>query len=363
MTMKLRLAVIEGDGIGPELVQAARLVLEEVATRHDLELVWQLLSGGAQTYRETGETLSAEALEAVRRADATLKGPVGLPEVRRPDGTEAGLLGGVLRNGLDLYANIRPIRLLPGITSRLRAEPGDIDYVIVRENTEGLYAARGKGVGNHWAMSDVLMVTRVGCERVCRRAFELARRRTGAPRDGISRVTCVDKANVLRSFWFFRDVFLEVAAEYPDVEAECMYVDAAAQALVMEPERFDVIVTENLFGDILSDLGGGTVGGVAMCPAANIGDDCAYFEPIHGSAPSIAGRGLANPLGQILAAGMLLDYVRQPQAAEELQAAVVAALAQGEIVIDHRGTAVGGPMGVAEAVVARLAGTPVEMSK
>jgi len=343
-------AVIQGDGIGPELIDAAFIVLDAVTTRFGFSISQIEVDGGANTYERTGMTLSPENVEIVRTADATLKGPVGLPHVRFADGTEAGLLGGVLRNGLDLYANLRPILLLPGIVSPLRVEPGSIDYVIVRENTEGLYAARGKGVGNSWAVADTLLVTRAGCERISRFAFETALQREGSPEDGIRRVTCVDKANVLRSMYFFREVFLEIAAEYPGVEAECLYVDAAAQALVMQPGHFDVIVTENLFGDILSDLGGGTIGGISLCPSGNIGDSCAYFEPIHGSAPTIAGQEKANPLGQILASAMMLDYLGEQEAGNAIRNAVANALSFGAVRIDPLGVAIGGPKVAANAI-------------
>jgi 3-isopropylmalate dehydrogenase len=347
-------AVIRGDGIGPELVDAALTVLSAAGAAFGFRLEVTEVAGGAAAYQRDGVPMTPAAIDAVRGARATLKGPVGLPEVRLADGTEAGLLGGVLRNGLDLYANVRPIQLLPGIISRLRAEPGSIDYVIVRENTEGLYLARGRGTGNSRAMSDTLLMTRVGCERIARFAFTLARGRHGSPADGVARVTLVDKANVLASMFFFREVFLEVAADYPDIAAECLYVDAAAQALVMRPEHFDVIVTENMFGDILSDLGGGTVGGIAMCPSGNIGDAAAYFEPIHGSAPEIAGRGLANPIGQILAAAMLLDHLGERSAADRVRAGVREGLAAGAIVIRADGTAQGGPAAVGAAVAGLL---------
>ncbi|HEX3786561.1 MAG TPA: isocitrate/isopropylmalate dehydrogenase family protein [Pseudonocardiaceae bacterium] len=347
----MRIVVIPGDGIGPELVESALSVLDAVAAKQSLTIERTVVEGGAAAYQAHGSALTEAGLTAVRNADATLKGPVGLPGVRLPDGTEAGLLGGILRNGLDLYANVRPITLLPGIESRLRVEDGGIDYVIVRENTEGLYASRGKGVGNSQAMADTLLVTRVGCERIVRFAFELALKRSGAPADGVRRVTCVDKANVLRSMYFFRSVFLEIAAEYPTVEAECRYVDAAAQALVMEPEHFDVIVTESMFGDILSDLGGGTIGGVALCPGGNIGAELAYFEPIHGSAPSIAGQDKANPLSQILATAMMLDHLGEPAAAELIRRAVREPLAAGRIRLHRDGTAVGGTRAVTTVVV------------
>jgi isocitrate/isopropylmalate dehydrogenase len=347
-------AVIRGDGIGPELVDAALTVLLAASAEFGFGLDITEVRGGAAAYQQDGTPMTPAAVEVIRRARATLKGPVGLPDVRLPDGTEAGLLGGVLRNGLDLYANVRPIRLLPGVASRLRAEPGSIDYVIVRENTEGLYLARGRGTGNSRAMSDTLLVTRTGCERIARFAFELARRRGGAPADGVSRVTLVDKANVLASMYFFRQVFLEVAAGYPDITAECLYVDAAAQALVMRPEHFDVIVTENMFGDILSDLGGGTVGGIALCPGANIGDDCAYFEPIHGSAPSVAGTGTANPVGQILAGAMLLDHLGEQAAGQAVRAAVSGALASGELRLTSAGAMGSGSDAALAAILCRL---------
>ena len=347
-------AVIPGDGTGPELVAAALAVLAAAGAEFGFALDITEVSAGAGAYQRDGTAMTAAALEVVAQARATLKGPVGLPEVRRPDGTEAGVLGGVLRGGLDLYASVRPVQLLPGVPSRLRAEPGSIDYVIVRENTEGLYLSRGKATGNRHAMSDTLLVTRAGCERISRFAFALARQRGGAPADGTRRVTLADKANVLGSMYFFRQVFTEVAAEFPDVTAECLYIDAVAQDLVMRPEHFDVIVTENMFGDILSDLGGGTVGGVAMCPCGNFGDTAAYFEPIHGSAPSLAGQGTANPLGQILAAAMLLDYVGEPAAAGRIRACVRAGLAAGAIVIRPDGTADGGPAAVAAVIAGQI---------
>jgi isocitrate/isopropylmalate dehydrogenase len=356
---RLNIGVIRGDGIGPELVDAALRVLDAVAASDGLAFDLVEIDAGADAYRRHGTACADEDVELMRSGvDATLKGPVGLPDVRRPDGTEAGLLGGILRTGLQVYANVRPVLLLPGVRGRLvDQEPGSIDYVIVRENTEGLYASRGKGVGNQWAVSDTMIVTREGTLRVCRRAFEIARQRSGAPADGARRVTCVEKSNVLRSHALFREIFLEVAADYPDVEADTIYADAAAQALVLDPGRFDVLVMENFLGDILSDLGGGTVGGISLCPSGNIGDDCAYFEPIHGSAPSIAGRGLANPTGQILAAAMMLEYLGHAGAASRVRRGVADALADGDARIAPDGSAVGGPDAIARAVVDHLANT------
>ena len=351
--------VIEGDGIGPELVGAALDVLaavEDALGGFRLDLDFR--RGGAALYRETGANLAPESLDAIRNADATMKGPVGLPSVRLPDGTEAGVLGGVLRIGLDTYANVRPVRLLPGVPAPLKAEPGEIDYVIVRENTEGLYLSRGKGVQTDEAAADTLLVTRKGVERVARRAFEIAARRNGAPADGVRRVTCVDKANVLPSMAFFRRVFDEVGEEYPDIERDHLYADAAAQALVVAPQRFDVLVMENFLGDILSDLGGGSVGGIGLCPSGNIGDRHAYFEPIHGSAPDIAGQDKANPVSQTLTLAMMLDHLGEPAAADLVRRAVAESLASGRLRIGELGQPVGGTAqaGATIAAVARELG-------
>jgi isocitrate/isopropylmalate dehydrogenase len=350
-----RVAVIRGDGIGPELVDSALAVLSAVAERDGLDLAFTTEPGGADTYRRLGQAMPPEALARLRTEyDGILKGPVGLPDVRHPDGTEAGLLGGVLRLGLDTYANVRPIRLLPGVPTPTRYEPHEIDYVIVRENTEGLYLSRGAGVGNDRAAADQLMVTREGCERITRFAFDLARTRHGAPADGRRRVTCVDKSNVLRSFAFFRRVYDEVAAEYPDIERDYRYADAAAHDLVADPAHFDVVVTENFLGDILSDLGAATVGGLGMCPAANIGRAAAYFEPIHGSAPALAGQDRANPTSQVLSAAMLLDHLGERNAADLVRRAVAAAYAEGGITLDGRGQPVGGTRAATRSIVARL---------
>ena len=350
-----RIVVIKGDGIGHELTDAALTVLGEVERRlGGFHLDIDHHEGGAEYYRLHGYNLSNQTLQAIREADAMMKGPAGLPDVRRDDGTEAGSLGGVLRVGLDVYANVRPIRLLPGVESPLKRAPGDIDYVVVRENTEGLYLSRGHGIGNDAAMTDTLMITRPGTERVVRFAFELARRRQGAPADGVRRVTCVDKANVLASYAFFRRVFDEVAQEYPDIERGYLYGDAAAQALVVRPGDFDVLVMENFLGDILSDLGGGTVGGIGLCPSGNVGADHAYFEPIHGSAPDIAGEDRASPISQVLSLGLMLDHLGEVDAAKAVDAAVWRALESGSLRIAANGQPERGTKAAAEAIVRAL---------
>ena len=330
-----RVGVIPGDGIGPTVVAAAQAVLTEAADeRFTIDFVE--IDGGADTFRRTGRALADADLRRIRdEFDATLKGPVGLPEVRNSDGTEAGVLGGILRTGLDAFANIRPIVRIPGVPSPLAGDP-HIDYVIVRENTEGLYASRGKGVGNNDTHVDQLLVTRGATERIARRAFAIAATRAGAPADAVSRITCVDKANVLPSMAFFRRIFDEVAnelgREHPSIAVEHMHVDAAAAALVERPGHFDVIVCENLIGDILSDLGAATVGGVGTCASANIGDSAAYFEPVHGSAPDLiatdpSGQS-ADPTAQILSGAMLLDYLGEISTADRVRRALARARQQ-----------------------------------
>ncbi len=333
------ITVLRGDGIGPEVLAEGMKVLRAAGEACGLTFTFDERDAGAALYQRTGDAFPPGTLEACRQADAVLKGPAGLPGVRTPDGREAGLLGGQYRMALDLYANVRPARLWPGVTSALRdKQPGQIDYVIVRENTEGLYASRLGGiVVGEEAATDTMVITRHGTERVSRYAFELARRRKGAPADGARRVTCVDKANVLKSFAFFRKVFTEVARNYPDVEADCLHADAAAQALVLWPERFDVIVCENLLGDLLSDLGGATVGGIALSPSGNIGDRYAVFEPVHGFAPTLAGTARANPLATILTAGMLLEWLGHPEGQARIETAVSALLAEGALPLSPDG--------------------------
>lgn len=349
-----RVVLIPGDGIGPEVTDAAVQVLEAAARRGVFALNFERHEAGAGYFVRAGRPMSAETFDACHTADAVLKGPVGLPEVRYPDGTEAGVLGGVLRNGLDLYANLRPIRLLDGAGSPLAGRaPGSIDYAIVRENTEGLYAARGLGVATANAVADTMLITRRGCERVARFAFALARAGNGAPRDGVRRLTCVDKANVLRGYAFFRAMVQQIAAEFPEIALEFRYADAMAQALVLEPDAFDVIVCENFLGDILSDLGGATVGGLGFCPSGNIGDHGAYFEPIHGSAPSLAGSDRANPIATILAGAMLLDRLGEFDGATAVRTATTAALREGSVRLQADGTLTHGCRAAADAI-ARL---------
>ena len=356
-----RIAVLPGDGIGPEVVAESLKILRAVAVPGGLDLAFEEVEAGAGCYRRTGEELPRETLDVCEAADAILFGAAGLPDVRFPDGTEiAPQL--TLRIALDLYVGLRPIRLHPGVPTPLRLDDQDrIDYVILRENTEGLYASRGAGVlvGGHVA-TDTLVVTRPGVLRICRQAFELARRRRGAPRDGTRRVTLVDKANVLKSYAFFRALFDEVAADYPDVQAEHAYVDAMTMYLVQRPAHYDVIVAENMFGDIISDLAAATVGGLGMAPSGDIGDHHALFQPSHGTAPDIAGKGIANPLATILSAALMLEWLGQrdgnddaTHAAARIEAAVSNVTQAGRVLTPD----LGGPAttdAVGDAVVAAL---------
>jgi 3-isopropylmalate dehydrogenase len=330
------IAVVQGDGIGPEVCQAAIDVLKAAAPKGVLRFVEY--QAGAEEYRRSGDAYPDKAFQGCKAAHAILHGAGGLPDVTYPDGVEAGADFGLkTRFRLDLYANIRPIRLYAGVQSRLRdRKAGEIDYVIVRENTEGLYAARGGGVSLRGELTaDTLIVTRKGVERVCRVAFELARERNGAPRDGKRRVTCCDKSNVLRSYAFFRKVFDEVAALYPDIEADYALADAMTVHLIERPDFYDVIVTENMFGDIISDLAAATVGGMGMSPSRELGDAHGFFQAAHGSAPTIAGKGIANPYGSILSAASMLTWLgerhhdeRLPRAGRAVERAVESALAE-----------------------------------
>lgn len=334
------IAVVKGDGIGPEVCSAAIEVIE-CAFGRARRLEFLEYPAGADHYLKAGNAFPEESFEGCRRADAILHGAAGLPGVLLPDGTEAGPDFGLkVRSRLDLYANVRPIRLWPGLSSPLRRyPPGRIDYVVIRENTEGLYASRGAGaVLREEVAADTLMITRKGTERVVRFAFELARKRSGAPADGRRRVTACDKSNVLRSYAFFRRVFNEIAAQYPDVRADHAYVDAMTVHLVNRPDFYDVVVAENMFGDIISDLGAATVGSMGMSPSAELGDHHGFFQAAHGSAPDIMGQGIANPLGTILAGSLMLTWLGERkhdpdlgQTARRIERAVEAVVSSGKV--------------------------------
>ena len=332
------ICVLPGDGIGVDVIDATLPLLDKLQHGAPFAFRFQSHPGGAQHYRKTGEALPDPTLAAAREADAILFGAMGWPEIRYPDGTEiAPQLD--LRVALELYAGVRPARAIPGIRLPL-ADPRarDIDLVVVRESTEGLFASRGKGtIDNDEEARDTMVITRRGSERVHDFSFRLAQRRKARGHPG--RVTCVDKANVFRSMAFFRKIFDERALRFPDIEARHNYIDATALDLVRKPWEFDVLVTENMFGDIISDQTAALIGGMGMAPSADIGDDHALFQPCHGSAPDIAGQGKANPTAMILSAALMLDWLAErsgldalANAAQRIESAVDAVFAAGGVV-------------------------------
>jgi 3-isopropylmalate dehydrogenase len=298
----VRVALMPGDGNGTEVTNACLAVLEPLARRHGLGLRFDTLRAGAMAYRDTGSAMDEDTFKSAAAADAILLGAMGWPGIRYPDGTEiAPQLD--LRFRLGLYAGVRPIRALPGVRPVL-ADPraARIDLVILRESTEGLFAARGRGeVIDDREARDTMVITRATTERLSDFAFDLARHRAEQQgRRGL--VTLVDKANVFTGFAFMRKVFHEVARRHLDVEAAHHYIDAMALDMIRRPWDFDVLPTENMFGDILSDLGAGLIGGMGFAPSADIGEHHAVFQPSHGTAPDIAGKGLANPTAMLLSA-------------------------------------------------------------
>ena len=307
-----RIAVIRGDGIGVDVTDATIAVMEAARQRvGGFTLDYQDLVAGAGYYRETGRDIAPGVEAAAGAADGILLGAIGLPSIRHPDGTEiAPHLR--LREMFQLYAGVRPIKAYPNAPQRL-ADPrsAGIDLVVLRESTEGLFYSAAthnrSQVVNDDEVQDILRITRPTTEKLHDFAFKLARKRKA--RGGKGRVTCVDKANVFHSMAFFRKIFDERARNFPDIEATHNYVDAQALDLVRQPWAFDVLVMENMFGDILSDLGGGLVGGMGMASCAEIGDDHGLFQPAHGSAPDIMGQDKANPLAAILSGALMLDYL------------------------------------------------------
>ena len=307
MTLTFNIAVLPGDGIGVDVIAEAVKVLRALEPKLDgVKFAFHEHSVGAAEYLKHGDPLPTEAFDACRKADAVLLGAMGLPSVRWPDGKEMTPQLD-LRERLELYCGLRPIRLYHEADTPLkRYQAGEIDFVIVRESTEGLFSARlSKASPEQGEVRDVMRITRKGAARVCRAAFNVAQKRR-------RQLALVDKANVLPSMVYFRSVFDEVAKEFPEVKTSHVYVDAAALYLVQRPHTFDVLVTENMFGDILSDLSAGLVGGMGMAPSADIGDECAVFQPSHGSAPDIAGRGIANPIATILSAALMLEWLEHP---------------------------------------------------
>ena len=334
--MTQKITVIRGDGIGPEIMDATLHVLDQLGAG----LEYEFADAGVVALEKHGDLMPKETLDSIARNKVALKSPLSTPI-----GGGFTSINVSLRRHFDLYANVRPAMSFPNTRSRYE----NIDLVTVRENTEGAYLAEGQEVSadGQTAISGT-RITRKGSERIVRYAFELARS------TGRKKVTAVHKANIIKSTsGLFLNVAREVAAQYPDIEFQEMIVDNACMQLVMRPEQFDVIVTTNLFGDIISDLCAGLVGGLGLAPGANIGEHAAIFEAVHGTAPDIAGKGVANPCALLLAAAQMLDHIGQPQNAERLRKAIVATMAaKDSLTGDLGGT--GTTMGFAKAIASRL---------
>ncbi|WP_416413855.1 isocitrate/isopropylmalate dehydrogenase family protein [Pantoea sp. App145] len=304
----LKIAVLPGDGIGIEMMEAAMAVLDTLNKMGgEVELAFTHYPAGARHYIDTGIALPDSTLAACREADAILFGAMGWPDVRFPDGTEV-IPQLDLRIELDLYAGVRPVRWFPGGLQVLKDERSKlIDFVLIREQTEGLFYARGRGESeNDEVCYDRMKISRQATSRVSEFAFKLAALRN---KNSQPMVTCVDKANVISSMAFFRKIFTETASQHRQVSYDYAYVDAMALKMLKRPWDLDVLVTENMFGDILSDLAAGLIGGMGMAPSGDIGDKHALFQPAHGTAPDIAGQGLANPCAMILSAAMMLRWL------------------------------------------------------
>jgi 3-isopropylmalate dehydrogenase len=301
---EFKIALLPGDGIGPEVLDAALMVLSGIE-RHlpTVSFKYERFSVGANEFLVSGDPLPARVFDRFSEFDAILLGAMGLPSVCWPSGVEMTPQLD-LRERLDLYCGLRPIYLFHSQDSPLRDVPsGSIDLLLVRESTEGLFSSRRNTKDmNSDVVEDHMRITRKGSERIIRAAFMQARKRR-------KHVTLIDKANVLPSMAYFRKIFNDLAQEYRDVTTDSVYVDAAALYLVRKPGAFDVLLAENMFGDILSDLAAGLVGGMGMAPSADLGDQYAVFQPSHGSAPDIAGQGIANPIAMILSAAMMLEWM------------------------------------------------------
>jgi methanogen homoisocitrate dehydrogenase len=313
------ITLVPGDGIGPEVMDAALLVLEA----SDLELDYQKALAGNACFHALGTTIPEETIEMARNADATLFGAV-----TTVPGQKSAII--TLRKVMNLYANLRPVKSFPGVKSIY----SDLDVLIVRENSEGFYSGKEEYIMGGKGATALRVITRNASENICKFAFKQA------VKTGRNKVTVVHKANVLpKTDGIFRKAFWKVADDYPGIEAEEMYVDAAAMFLVTQPHSFQVLVTTNLFGDILSDEAAGLVGGLGMVPSANIGDENGLFEPVHGSAPDIAGQGIANPTAMILSVSLMLQYLGEYQESLKLEKALYKVLEEKKVLTPDLGGA------------------------
>ena len=330
----MKAVLIPGDGIGREIAESVRKVSAALNTG----IEWQEFAAGAEYAAESGELIAPGTLDAIEACGWALKGPTATPI-----GKGFRSINVQLRQRFSTYANLRPVHTLPGVPTRF----DNVDLVIVRENTEDLY----KGIEymlNDEIANGVKLITRPACEKICRFAFDYARK------NGRKKVTAVHKANIMKlTDGLFLRTFREVAAEYPEITADDCIIDALCMKLVQKPEQFDVLVAPNLYGDIISDLCAGLVGGLGLAPGANIGQDVAIFEAVHGSAPDIAGQGIANPCALLLGAAQMLDHLGKPDQATRLRDAIVATLeAKDSLTPDLGGT--GNTMSFAKAIATRL---------
>lgn len=332
------IAVLPGDGIGQEITAPCAELLRQAVAEKGIKLEFQYLEAGAGLYRRTGESFPEENFREAAKADAIYLAAMGLPDVRYPDGTEIGPQHD-LRKRLKLYAGVRPCISMKGLPLPLKdIRAQNLDFVIVRESIEGIFAyPRKSQIDSEREAYNIMKVSRDISEKLFDYSFKLAQKRKQEGKQG--KVTCIDKANVLSSMYFFHQVFEEQKAKYPDVDSNHMYVDAAAMNLMRNPWIFDVCPTENLCGDILSDMAAALMGGMGMAPSGEIGDENAVFQPCHGSAPDIAGLGKANPTGMLLSGTMMLDYLadqfheeRPHQVSDEIVAAVRRAYAGGRLI-------------------------------
>jgi isocitrate dehydrogenase (NAD+) len=329
-----KITLIPGDGIGPEISEAARRVIDASGVK----IEWEIVEAGEAVIAQHGTPLPEYVLESIRRNRVALKGPLTTPV-----GKGFRSVNVTMRQALNLYANVRPARTMPGVTTRYQ----NVDLIVVRENTEDLYAGIEHWVGRDAAES-IKIITREASERVCRYAFELARRQ------GRKKVTAVHKANIMKlTDGLFLDCARKIAGDYPDIIFEDMIVDAMSMKLVQTPELYDVMVMANLYGDIISDLCAGLVGGLGVAPGANIGEQASVFEPVHGSAPRHAGLNKVNPLAILLSGILMLRHLGEEEAADRIMTAVITVLEEKKhVTYDLGGTA--GTSQMADAIINKL---------
>jgi len=382
-----RLTILPGDGTGPEVIQEAEKLLDVIEAGSPMAFERTVIPCGGQYWLKTGEEWPKGSFEHCRdESDAILLGAIGWPGAELPNGDIAGgqvILG--LRSGLDLFANVRPIKLYRGVRHKIHDKftqvwsPDKVDMVVLRENTEGLYHSllrrsanrlmNGKeaedpvmefdGISGEVAW-DPRPISRAGSERLIRLGFDYAQRRDGAPKDGVSRVTCVDKSNVTRGCQLFRRVFNEIAEDFPHIAHEAAFIDAFTMWMIRNPEWFDIVVTTNMFGDIATDLGSVLQGGMGMAASGNIGDEHGLFEPVHGSSPKHAGKGVVNPIATLNSVQLMLEWLgmRRDDADALAAAAIVEQaisdqlLSAEELTYDLGGTASTSQVG--DSIVARV---------